>query len=108
LAVNFVTNFSLRPLQVSSFVGIVVAAVAVLLGVWCLARALIFGVPVPGFASLFVVITMLGGVQLISLGILGEYLGRVLMNSNGRPPYSVLAMYGSAVQIPTSDENGAG
>ncbi|WP_118182446.1 glycosyltransferase family 2 protein [Paraburkholderia phosphatilytica] len=87
------TSFSTLPLRVWSYVGSSVAAVAVLYGLFLVIRTLIYGNPVPGYASLASIILFLGGVQLIGIGVLGEYLGRVYFETKHRPIYLVRRRY---------------
>lgn len=89
LTLNFVTNSSLKPLQYSSVMGLVLSLIALSLAAYLVVRYFVVGIPVAGYASLFVLISLLGGIQLLSLGIIGEYIGRILMNSNGKPAFSV-------------------
>lgn len=88
-AIEGITAFSIQPLKFATKGGLVAAGVAVLLGIWYLVRALAYGDPVPGFPTLIVVILMLGGVQLMAIGVLGEYLGRMWLESKHRPLYIV-------------------
>lgn len=88
-AIEGITAFSIQPLKVAAKLGFVAAAVAVTLGVYYLMRALVYGDPVPGFPTLIVVILMLGGVQLMAIGVLGEYLGRLWMESKQRPLFII-------------------
>jgi len=89
LALNVFTNFSLLPLQVASVLGLVAAAGGLLLGMVYLVLWLAGQIAVPGYASTIVAILVLGGLQLLALGVLGEYLGRVHLNLNQRPQYTV-------------------
>ncbi len=89
LALNVFTNFSLLPLQVATLVGILAAAGGLLLGVMYLIFHLLGQIAVPGYASIIVAVLVLGGLQLLALGIIGEYLGRVHLNLNQRPQYTV-------------------
>lgn len=93
-AVDGITSFSLAPLKVWSYIGIILSFLAFLYATFLVIRTLVSGVDVPGYASLMVAILFLGGVQLISLGILGEYLGRVYEEVKGRPLYLVRDVYG--------------
>jgi undecaprenyl-phosphate 4-deoxy-4-formamido-L-arabinose transferase len=85
LALNMLTNFSLLPLQFASFLGIVAASGGLVVGLYYLALALTDRVLVPGYASTITAILFLGGVQLVSLGIIGEYVGRMHLNVNRKP-----------------------
>jgi undecaprenyl-phosphate 4-deoxy-4-formamido-L-arabinose transferase len=89
LALNVFTNFSLLPLQVASVLGLVAAAGGLLLGMVYLVLWLAGQIAVPGYASTIVAILVLGGLQLLALGVLGEYLGRVHLNLNQRPQYTI-------------------
>lgn len=89
LALNLFTNFSLLPLQLVSLVGLVAAAMGLTTGAYYLVLFLRDGIGVPGYASTIVSILVLGGVQLLSLGIMGEYLGRLHLNVNRKPQYTI-------------------
>lgn len=95
-ALDGITSFSTAPLKIWTYVGILVALLAVLYTLLITVRTLAFGRDVPGYSSLMVVILMLGAVQLISLGILGEYIGRLYMETKGRPIYLVRETAGFA------------
>jgi len=87
LAFNLFTNFSLLPLQITSMLGFVASASGLSLAVFYLVRYLLHQVVVPGYASTIVAVLVLGGMQLLALGILGEYLGRLHLNVNRKPQY---------------------
>jgi glycosyltransferase involved in cell wall biosynthesis len=89
LALNLYTNFSLIPLQTVSTVGLLTAAAGFLGGLYYLGQYLLKNIVVPGFASIIIAILILGGVQLLALGIMGEYLGRLHLNVNRKPQYVV-------------------
>ncbi len=93
-AVDGIVSFSVAPLRVWSYVGIVFAIASFLYGSFLLLRTILLGIDVPGYASLMVAVLFLGGVQMVSLGILGEYLGRVYEEVKGRPLYLVRDTYG--------------
>lgn len=84
-----ILNFSTAPLRVFSYIGILVTAISFFAGLRITFLVFINGVFLPGYASLFVAITFLGGAQLIGLGIAGEYIGRIYMESKHRPIYLV-------------------
>lgn len=88
-ALDGIVSFSVAPLRVWSYVGISFAILSFLYGSYLFLRTVIFGIDVPGYASLMVAVLFLGGVQMVSLGILGEYLGRVYEEVKGRPLYLV-------------------
>jgi polyisoprenyl-phosphate glycosyltransferase len=89
LAVEGITSFSTVPLRIWTYLGSVVAASALLYGGYIIIRTLVHGIDVPGYASLLTVVLFVGGVQLIGLGVIGEYLGRVYMESKRRPAFVV-------------------
>lgn len=83
------TSFTIVPLKIATYVGALTATFAALYGMAIVIRTLIWGNPVAGYPSLLVVMLFLGGLQLITLGIIGEYLGRVFNESKQRPLYFV-------------------
>ena len=93
-AVDGITSFSVAPLKVWIYVGLVLSLLAFLYATFLILRTLLFGVDVPGYASLMVTVLFLGGVQLITLGIIGEYIGRVYEEVKRRPLYLVRNCYG--------------
>ena len=88
-ALDGITSFSRAPLQVWSYAGVSIALLALIYGGWMIIRTLLFGVELPGYASLITAVLFLGGIQLIGLGILGEYLGRIFEEVKGRPLYLI-------------------
>lgn len=88
-ALEGITSFSNIPLKTASYVGLVTALGALIYGVVIIVKTLFFGDPVPGYPSMMVVILFLGGVQLMALGIIGEYLGRLFDEAKARPLYLV-------------------
>ena len=89
LGLEGITSFSTAPLRIWTYVGLAISTAAFLYGGYIFARTIVFGVDVPGYASLLIAILFIGGVQLISLGVIGEYIGRIYMESKGRPIYVV-------------------
>lgn len=89
LATEGITSFSTAPLRASTIFGATFSVLAMLYGGYIALRAMVLGVDLPGYASLFVAIVFMGGIQLLSLGILGEYVGRIYMESKQRPVYVV-------------------
>jgi glycosyltransferase involved in cell wall biosynthesis len=83
------TSFSIAPLRMASYVGFLTAGFALFYGLYILIRTLLFGNPVAGYPSLLTLMLFLGGMQLICLGIIGEYLGRVFNETKQRPLYLV-------------------
>lgn len=92
-AIDGITSFSTTPLRMWTYIGITGALLSIAFGIYVVFRTLIFGADVPGYASLFVAILFLGSVQLIGLGILGEYVGRLFMESKRRPAYLIRRVY---------------
>jgi glycosyltransferase involved in cell wall biosynthesis len=88
-ALDGITSFSRAPLQVWSYAGLAIALIALSYGAWMVLRTLLFGIDLPGYASLMTAVLFLGGIQLMGLGILGEYLGRVFEEVKRRPLYLV-------------------
>jgi polyisoprenyl-phosphate glycosyltransferase len=89
LSIEGVTSFSILPLKLASYVGLTAALIAICYGLYMFARTIISGNPVPGYPSLLVAILFLGGIQLIFLGVLGEYMGRMFNEVKHRPLYLV-------------------
>ncbi|WFV24702.1 glycosyltransferase family 2 protein [Citrobacter braakii] len=87
LALEGITSFSTFPLRMWTYIGLLVASLSFIYGAWMIADKLLFGNSVPGYPSLLVSILFLGGVQLIGIGVLGEYIGRIYIESKGRPRY---------------------
>lgn len=94
-ALEGLTSFSTVPLRIWTYAGSIVALLSFLYGLLILARVLIFGVDVPGYASVFVAVTFLGGLQLVGIGVIGEYLGRTYLETKRRPVYVVRHIYQS-------------
>jgi hypothetical protein len=89
LSIDGLTAFSVAPLRVATMLGLVIAVVAFIYGAQIVYETLIYGEKVPGYPSLFVGVMVLGGVQLIMLGVLGEYIAKILYEIKGRPVYFV-------------------
>ncbi|TZF91752.1 glycosyltransferase family 2 protein [Cognatilysobacter lacus] len=88
-ALEGITSFSSAPLRVATYLGLMTALVAFAYGVWIIVKAFAWGDPVAGWPTMMAVILFLGGVQLIGLGLIGEYLGRLYDESKNRPLYLV-------------------
>jgi glycosyltransferase involved in cell wall biosynthesis len=88
-ALDGITSFSRVPLQLLSGGGVAIALLSMVYGAWMVLRTLLFGIDLPGYASLMTAVLFLGGLQLIGLGVLGEYLGRVFEEVKRRPLYLV-------------------
>jgi glycosyltransferase involved in cell wall biosynthesis len=89
LAIEGITSFSTVPLRLATWVGLSSALLAFVYGVWVLLKALFHGDPVHGYPTLILVILFLGGMQLLALGVIGEYLGRNYAESKQRPLYFI-------------------
>lgn len=89
LALEGITSFTTAPLKLATYIGLTTAFVAFLYAIYVMYKTLVHGDPVRGYPSLMVVILFLGGVQLITIGIIGEYLGRMFDETKGRPLYLV-------------------
>jgi glycosyltransferase involved in cell wall biosynthesis len=86
-AIEGITSFSILPLKMASYVGVFTALSAFVYGIFIIFQTLFYGNPVAGYPSLLVVVLFLGGIQLIALGVIGEYLGRMFDETKGRPLY---------------------
>ena len=102
LALEGITSFSVLPLKLASYLGLAVAVFAALFGGQLVLRTLLFGNPVPGYPSLMAVVLFLGGMQLITLGVMGEYLGRVFNETKRRPLYLVARFEPSELSVPAT------
>lgn len=89
LAVEGITSFSNVPLSVWVYAGVVISLLALLGGSWIIVKTLAWGVDVPGYASILVAVLFLGGIQLMGIGVLGAYIGRIYSESKQRPVYIV-------------------
>ncbi len=89
LAVEGITSFTVAPLRISIVLGLVVSAAAIIYSIYFFVKTLFHGDPVQGFPTLIIVILFLGGMQLFSLGIIGEYLGRIFNETKNRPVYII-------------------
>ncbi|MER1974597.1 glycosyltransferase family 2 protein [Pseudocitrobacter faecalis] len=87
LALEGITSFSTFPLRMWTYIGLIVSGVAFIYGAWMIIDTLAFGNAVRGYPSLLVSILFLGGVQLIGIGVLGEYIGRIYVESKQRPRF---------------------
>ncbi len=88
-AVEGITSFSWVPLKLATWLGLGTAALAFVYGVYVFVKALVWGDPVRGYPTLMLVVLLLGGVQLLALGVIGEYLGRLYAESKQRPLYLI-------------------
>jgi polyisoprenyl-phosphate glycosyltransferase len=89
LSVEAITSFSVAPLRLASLLGLILAATALVFGGWMLLEAILHEHTVPGYPSLIVGLMVIGGVQLLMIGVMGEYIGKVLSELKRRPVYFV-------------------
>ncbi|HEY7944699.1 MAG: glycosyltransferase family 2 protein [Xanthobacteraceae bacterium] len=89
LSVEALTSFTVAPLRLASLLGLLLAAGALVFGVWMLIEAFVHERTVPGYSSLIVGVMVIGGVQLLMIGIMGEYIGKILSELKARPAYFV-------------------
>src|SRR5699024_6033428 len=92
LALDGITSYSTAPLKIWSYAGFFISFIAFLYLAYEIIKTLIHGTNVAGYPTLLASILFLGGIQLISLGVIGEYLGRVFIETKGRPPYFIREM----------------
>lgn len=92
-ALEGISSFSTVPLRVWTYIGIVISGLSLIYSMYLIVKTLVFGVDTPGFASLMVAILLLSGVQLIGIGVLGEYVGRIFMEVKQRPIYVVREVF---------------
>nr|WP_295377450.1 glycosyltransferase family 2 protein [Pseudoxanthomonas sp.] len=88
-ALEGITSFSTAPLRAATYLGVLTALLAFLAAIWVMVKAMLWGDPVAGWPTMMTVILFLGGVQLVALGIIGEYLGRLYEESKQRPLYLI-------------------
>ncbi len=93
LAIDGFTNFSTVPLRIWLYSGIIISLFSFIYGTFIIVKTLVYGIDLPGYASLLTVILFSSGIQLIGIGILGEYIGRIFNESKRRPAYIVEGEY---------------
>jgi glycosyltransferase involved in cell wall biosynthesis len=92
-ALEGITSFTIAPLKMSTYLGLLAAFGAFIYALFVIVKTLVFGEPVKGYPSLMVVILFLGGIQLFTIGVIGEYLGRTFNESKQRPLYLLKGLY---------------
>jgi hypothetical protein len=107
LAFTGVTAFTNAPLRLWSALGVVVALFALAFGVWIVIEHFIYGSDVPGWATLVCGMMFFSGIQLLSIGILGEYVGRIFDEVKQRPVYLIGSQAGRGAIAAASDDAGA-
>ncbi len=93
LALEGITSFTTAPLKIATYVGVLAALLAFLFALFIVYKTLVYGDPVRGYPSLTVIVLFLGGIQLVALGVIGEYLGRMFTETKNRPLYLVKDYY---------------
>lgn len=96
LAIDGITSFTIAPLRISSILGILVSFWAFIYIIYLIIRTIIFGADLAGYPSMMAVILFLGGVQLLSLGVIGEYIGRIFNETKHRPLYFIEEYHANA------------
>lgn len=89
LAIEGITSFTIAPLRLATILGVVVAICAFIYMIFTVIKTLVYGIDIPGYASIICIILMIGGIQLFCLGVMGEYLGRVFIEVKDRPLYFI-------------------
>ena len=97
-AIEGITSFSTAPLRISTYLGFIVSILALINAIKIIFDTLLFGNPVRGYPSLMVAILFLAGIQLMALGVIGEYLGRLYEESKQRPIYIIRSVHQSPIQ----------
>lgn len=97
LAVDGITSFSVAPLRLASVLGLFISSIAFIYLLFVIGKTLLFGDPVAGYPSMISIILFIGGIQLVVLGIIGEYVGRIFYEAKGRPDYLVSEYNGKKV-----------
>ena len=97
LAVDGITSFSVAPLRLASVLGLLISSIAFVYLLFVVGKTVLFGDPVAGYPSMISIILFMGGIQLVVLGIIGEYVGRIFYEAKGRPDYLVSEYNGAKV-----------
>lgn len=97
LAVDGITSFSVAPLRVASVLGLLISTVAFVYLLFVVGKTLLYGDPVAGYPSMISIILFMGGIQLVVLGIIGEYIGRIFYEAKNRPDYLVSEYNGKKI-----------
>lgn len=93
LAIESITGFSTLPLRVWTYIGFLISLISFSFAFYIICKAIFFGINTPGYASLVVIISFLGGIQLIGIGVIGEYIGRIYIETKKRPIYIIKNIY---------------
>ncbi len=92
-AFDGIFSFSAIPLKIWTFLGLTVSGLSLLYAFWIIFSTVLHGIDVPGYASLMVAVLFLGGIQLIGIGVLGDYIGRIYVDTKARPHYFIRAIH---------------
>jgi polyisoprenyl-phosphate glycosyltransferase len=103
LALEGITSFTVMPLKIATYLGLIVALASVAFGVQVIVKTLLFGNPVAGYPSLLTVILFMGGIQMMTLGVIGEYLGRIFNETKRRPLYLVERFLPSRARVDAAE-----
>ena len=103
-ALDGIFNFSTAPLRIWSYIGFTFMMITFIYGLYVFFRVLMLGVELPGYASLFLAVTFLGGLQMLGIGIIGEYVGRIYIESKRRPHYILREVIDLAVGCEDKDD----
>ena len=95
LAIDGITSFTVIPLRVATLIGVIISMLSFCYMIFIVIKAMLYGDPVEGYPSLMAVILFVGGIQLLFLGIIGEYLGRIFNETKNRPTYFISSYNGS-------------
>jgi len=101
-AVDGLTSFSIVPLRMASWFGATISVLGFAYAFYLVIRTMLYGIDVPGYASIVVIMLFLGGVQLLCIGLIGEYLGRLYIEAKDRPLYIVADVYESGDAVPVA------
>ena len=88
-AIEGITSFSTLPLRIWTYIGFIISSISFTYAIFIITRTLFYGIDLPGYSSLIVTVLFLGGIQIMGIGILGEYLGRIYFESKQRPIYLI-------------------
>ena len=105
LAVDGITSFSVAPLRLASILGLLISSIAFIYLLFVVGKTLLLGDPVAGYPSMISIILFMGGIQLVVLGIIGEYVGRIFYEAKDRPDYLVSEYNGKRVLLERSQKN---
>jgi len=104
LSIEGLTSFSVAPLRAAMMIGLLLAATALVFGSSIMFEAIVYGVSVPGYPSVIVGVMVIGGVQLVMIGVLGEYIAKILNEIKARPVYFVAEHRTKSAQLRAEDK----